>query len=71
MNEWAEAAMEKGIEKGLAPFLRILRLKVGNPPPEVEKRIHELSKSQLEELADATLTFASLSDLQEWLGRHI
>ena len=77
INEWTEAALEKGREQGLelglttglSPFLRILRRTVGNLPAEVEEQVRKLSAPQLEELADAQPTFSSLEDLKAWLGR--
>ena len=47
-----EKGMERGREEGMVPFLRILRMKIGNPPPDMERRIRALSQSELEELAE-------------------
>ena len=69
MNEWAEAAMEQGLTGGLPPFLRILRRTVRDLPTEVEEQVRKLFASQLEELADAQPTFASLADLKAWSAR--
>jgi hypothetical protein len=66
INEWTEAALDRG----LSPFLRILRRTVGDFPAEVEEQIRKLSKPQLEDLADAMPTISSLLDLNEWLARH-
>jgi len=70
MNEWEEAALDQGIERGLTPFLRILRRTVGSLPADTEEQIRKLSVSQLEQLADASGTFSSVADLQAWLAEH-
>ena len=77
INEWTQAALEvafqrgfeEGFRQGLVPFLRILRRRAGELPVDLETQLRNLSPSQLEELADATLMFGSPGDLTECLAR--
>jgi hypothetical protein len=69
INEWTEAALEKGREEMSVPFLRLLRRVIGDVPPEVREEILKLSALQLEQLGEAVATFNSLHDLQAWLAR--
>jgi hypothetical protein len=70
MNEWEQVGLEKGLEKGLAPFLRLLRRAAGDLSADTEQQIRKLSVARLEQLADASVAFSSAADLQTWLDEH-
>ncbi|MBE9078997.1 DUF4351 domain-containing protein [Romeria aff. gracilis LEGE 07310] len=50
-------------------ILRQLSRKLGTLPVETRSQISNLSPSQLEDLSEALLDFAALSDLNEWLSQ--
>ena len=74
-TEWEEEGLAKGLAKGLAQgrqqvILRQLRKQLSNLPTELIDRVQSLSESQLDELAEALLDFADLSDAQKWFTAH-
>ena len=63
--------IEQGIEQGkLELIVRQLERSVGVLSPEIQTRIAQLSAQQLENLGEALLDFASVSDLTTWLQAH-
>ncbi|MCU0541212.1 MAG: DUF4351 domain-containing protein [Oscillatoriaceae cyanobacterium Prado104] len=70
----AEArGLQQGIEQGIirerkAIILRLLDRKLGILPAEAREQIQSLSPSQLEELGEALLEFATFEDLVDWLS---
>ena len=71
VTSWMRQGIEQGIEQGRRSLiLRLLAKQVGTLEPDTEARIHKLSGSQLESLAEALLDFSSRSDLTTWLDAH-
>jgi predicted transposase YdaD len=61
----------EGIQEGEASLvLRQLKRRIGEVDSELEVRIRSLSVAQLEDLGEALLEFASISDLLAWLESH-
>jgi predicted transposase YdaD len=61
----------EGIKEGEASLvLRQLKRRIGEVDSELEVRIRSLSVAQLEDLGEALLEFASISDLLAWLESH-
>ena len=80
-QEWREEAREEArqelrqevrqqerLEEARSLVLRLLTRKVGEVPIPARSQIETLSITQLEDLAEALLNFATLADLIEWLG---
>ncbi|BAY25691.1 hypothetical protein NIES2100_54970 [Calothrix sp. NIES-2100] len=72
VTSWMEEGIEQGIEQGkeqatLSLILRQLPRRVGTLTPDLEERVQQLSRSQLEDLAVALLDFAAVADLEAWL----
>ena len=66
-----EQGIRQGIEQGkLELIVRQLERTVGPLSPEIQTRIAQLSTQQLENLGEALLDFASVSDLTTWLQAH-
>lgn len=66
-----EQGIEQGIKQGnVALIVRQLERSVGVLSPEIKTRIAQLSTQQLENLGEALLDFASVSDLTTWLQAH-
>jgi predicted transposase/invertase (TIGR01784 family) len=66
-----EQGIRQGIEQGkLELVVRLLERRVGPLSPETQTRIAQLSTQQLENLGEALLDFASVSDLTTWLQAH-
>jgi predicted transposase/invertase (TIGR01784 family) len=63
----AEGRTEGRVAEGRALILRQLNRRVGALPMDLQARLEELSLEQLENLGEALLDFAALSDLQQWL----
>jgi predicted transposase YdaD len=57
-------------EKALAIVTRQLRRQVGTIPPAQLLQIQALESTQLDDLAEALLDFASLTDLEAWLTQN-
>jgi predicted transposase YdaD len=75
IQEWMEEGREKGREEGLhtgllSLTLRLARHHFGQIEQTAEERIRALSSRQLEDLGEALLEFASVEDLNQWLGAH-
>lgn len=67
----AQALLEQGWQEGQeAIVLRQLRRRCGDLPAALQERVHRLSTSQLEELADALLDFTSIADAESWIDAH-
>ena len=64
-----EVRLEERLEGERSLILRLLNWKVGEVPIMAKSRIETLSITQLEELGEALLNFATLADLSEWLER--
>ncbi|WP_445248935.1 Rpn family recombination-promoting nuclease/putative transposase [Microcoleus sp. OTE_8_concoct_300] len=70
-----EQGLRQGIEQGIKQgnvtlIVRQLERRVGPLSPEIQTRIAQLSTQQLENLGEALLDFASVSDLTSWLQAH-
>jgi flagellar biosynthesis/type III secretory pathway protein FliH len=75
VTSWMEQGIEQGIEQGeqkatLKSVLRVLTRRVGELDAEVNKRLQQLSVSQLEDLLDAALDFTQMGDLEIWLNQN-
>jgi len=62
-----EQGLEQGLQREMSVILRLVRRRVGEVSPSTEERLHALSITQLEDLAEALLDFSSLADLTAWL----
>lgn len=71
IERFAEArGRQRGAEEERRELiLRQLSRKLGTLPDEPRSQISNLSSSQLEDLSEALLDFAALSDLNEWLSQ--
>lgn len=66
-----EQGIEQGIKQGKVTLIvRQLERSVGVLSPEIKTRIAQLSAQQLENLGEALLDFARVSDLTTWLQAH-
>jgi predicted transposase/invertase (TIGR01784 family) len=63
-----EVRQEERLAGERSLILRQLTRKVGEVPIPTRSQIEALSITQLEDLAEALLNFATLADLREWLG---
>ncbi len=62
--------LEEGrAEEGRSLVLRLLNRRVGTIAPELKTKIEALTIAQLEDLGEALLDFASVTDLEEWLAQ--
>jgi len=57
-------------EEALTFLLRLLTHKFGTIEAEVQSRLQHLSKTQLEDLGEASLNFTAIADLLTWLQTH-
>jgi predicted transposase/invertase (TIGR01784 family) len=62
-----EGQAEGRVAEGRSLILRQLNRRVGALPMDLQTRLERLSLEQLENLGEALLDFAALSDLQQWL----
>ena len=82
-TSWKEEGLREGWEKGLQEgeqrgeqqealhlTQRLLTRRVGLLPPDLEERIGQLSRPQLEQLFDAAYDFASLDEVRAWLDAN-
>lgn len=76
VTSWMEKGIEKGIEQGIEQgkqsearslIMRLLTRRIGTVEPQLQKRIHKLTLTQLEDLAVALLDLSSVADLEAWL----
>ncbi|MEO3704590.1 DUF4351 domain-containing protein [Trichormus azollae] len=58
-----EGKQERKQEREVLLILRLLSRRFGAVEPEIEERINQLSKTQLESLAEALLDFSSQADV--------
>src|SRR5256885_486509 len=66
-----QLGIEKGMQVGSAGItLRVLQRRFGPLDEAMQSHIRALPLEQLEELSDALLDFAALSDLEGWLQQH-
>ena len=63
-----EGKQEGKNEEALFIVLRQLRYVYGELPRKIVNRIEGLSTQQLEDLAEDSLEFSELADLETWLG---
>ena len=71
IRQGIEQGIEQGIKQGnVTLIVRQLERRVGPLSPEIQTRIAQLSAQQLENLGEALLDFASVSDLTTWLQAH-
>jgi predicted transposase/invertase (TIGR01784 family) len=71
IRQGIEQGIEQGIKQGnVTLIVRQLERRVGPLSPEIQTRIGQLSTQQLENLGEALLDFASVSDLTSWLQAH-
>jgi predicted transposase YdaD len=62
-----EVRQEERLEEARSLILRQLARKVGEVPDAIKSRIEALGLTQLEDLGEALLNFATLADLSDWL----
>lgn len=67
---YREAAQEGRQQEAQALVLRLLNRRVGNVSPAVEMRVKALPLLRLEDLGEALLDFARMSDLISWLDAN-
>jgi len=61
--------LQEGRQQGEANLvLRQLSRKLGNLSPQVQNAVRQLDTERIEELGDALLDFAAMSDLTDWLS---
>ena len=73
MKYASEEAWKQGIEQGRitearALAMRMIANKFGEMTPEINSKIENLSRSDLEELTDSIFEMASQSDFLTWLS---
>jgi predicted transposase YdaD len=78
-TSWEQEGLQQGRREGrqqgrqeeaLSFTLRLLRLRIGALPPELEHRLSALSTEQLESLGEALLGFSRVSEVEAWLAQH-
>jgi chorismate mutase len=70
VTSWMEQGIEQGVQTAtLKSVLRVLTRRVGELDAGVNKRLQQLSVSQLEDLLDAALDFTQIADLESWLSQ--
>jgi Domain of unknown function (DUF4351) len=72
VTSWMERGIEQGIEQGrkqvaLRLVSRLLTKRVGELDAALNRRLQDLSVSQLEGLHDAALDFIQVNQLMSWL----
>ncbi|MGO8749030.1 MAG: Rpn family recombination-promoting nuclease/putative transposase [Thermoguttaceae bacterium] len=71
VTSWMERGLEQGRQEGeRALLLRMLRKRLGDLDPAVEKRIVSLSADHLGQLGEALFDFNLSADLDAWLQSH-
>lgn len=79
MTSWEEKGIQIGLQQGrqegrqehaLELVLRLLTRRLGALNERSQARIQRLSRTQLDELAEALLDFTQPSDLNRWLRQH-
>lgn len=74
-TSWERQGLERGLEQGrqvgvLHFVSRLLRLRVGALPPQLEDRLRALSTAELEELGEALLDFSEVAEVEAWLDKQ-
>lgn len=68
VTSWMEEGIEQGKQEAtLSLVMRLLPRRVGTLTPELQRRVQQLSLTQLEDLAVALLDFSQAADLEAWL----
>lgn len=71
VTSWMREGLQQGLQQGqISLVLRQLQRKFGELNPEIKQQIQNLSSSQLENLGEALLDFASVADLRNWLANQ-
>ena len=75
LDEWMREGRKQGLQQGLQQgetelVLRLLRRRFKRLDGENEARIRELSRTQVESLAEALLDFKKSADLTKWLEKN-
>jgi hypothetical protein len=75
IEQGIERGIEQGIERGIEQgerslILRLLTRKFGELPDSLQSPMDRLTLSQLENLGEALLDFATLTDLETWLAQN-
>lgn len=71
MTSWKREGLEEGRQIGVLHFvLRLLRLRVGALPPQIEERLRALSVEEAEALGEALLDFSEVSEVEAWLAQR-
>jgi len=68
LQEGRKAGLQEGLQRETELIIRLLRLKIGQLTPEMEKQVKRLDISELENLGEALLDFERLEDLNIWLN---
>ncbi|OCR00860.1 hypothetical protein BCD67_24355 [Oscillatoriales cyanobacterium USR001] len=73
-QEGVQQGIQQGIQQGvkeeaLSLVNRLLIRRLGNISPEIQQQINQLSRAQLEQLAEESLDFSQLTDLTNWLNQ--
>jgi predicted transposase YdaD len=70
LEEGKQVGLQEGrAEEGRSFVLRLLNRRVGTIAPELKTKIEALTIAQLEDLGEALLDFASVTDLEAWLDQ--
>jgi predicted transposase YdaD len=70
LREGLKVGLQEGrAEEGRSLILRQLNRRVGTIVPELKTKIEALTIAQLEDLGEALLDFASVTDLEAWLAQ--
>ena len=72
-REGERKGRQEGLQEGLKQealtlAMRLLRRRFGELETRIVAKVQELSREQLEELAEDLLDFSELEDLDAWLG---
>ncbi len=77
MTSWKREGLEEGRQQGLQEgrqaealsfVLRLLHLRVGELPLNLEKQVSQLSADELESLGEALFSITTISDVKKWLN---
>jgi predicted transposase/invertase (TIGR01784 family) len=71
LEEGKQQGIQQGVkEEALSLVSRLLNRRLGNISPEIQQQISQLSRAQLEELAEELLDFSQPTDLTNWLNSY-
>jgi predicted transposase YdaD len=62
-----QEGIQEGIQQEINLVIRLLKSKIGNLAPELERQVRNLPLDKLEDLGVALLKFESVKDLIVWL----